>query len=120
MTVLLFVILAVSSVIYMATPLLWERYWPFLGGSVVAEIKRAKRESIWAINDIDGEYEMGKLSGDDHSALRAGLKSDLAEVMKREREVLGHGAPHGGEALPENFKRSLLTEVLRICGLNRS
>lgn len=119
MTILLFLILAVGTVIYMATPLFWERFWPFLDGSAAGEIRRAKREGLWAISDIDSEYEMGKITEGDYASLRGRLKSDLMEAMKREREVLGGAGAEESEELPHNLKRKLLFEVLRICGLKR-
>lgn len=119
MSVVVFFVLAIITFIYLAVPLMQERFWPFIDSSPVAELQREKREGLWAISDVDAELEMGKITPEDHGALRGVLKSELLEVMSREKALLGEVDAQGIEGMPASLKGKLLYEVLRICGLKK-
>lgn len=116
MSVVVFFVLALAALIYAASPLLWERFWPAFDKSLVIEIQREKKEGIWAISDVDSEYEMGKLTDHDYTALRAHLKEDLIKVMQKEKALLKNTEHQAIASVAPVFKRKLLSEVLRICG----
>ena len=118
--VIVFFILALASLIYVGAPLLHERIWPQLESRPVSEIQREKREGIWAISDVDNEYEIGKLTEEDHEKLRAGLKEELAEIMQRERSMLKAGDVPRDRDIPRPLKKRLVFEVMRICGIQGS
>ncbi len=115
--VIVFFMLAIATLVYAGSPLLGERIWPQLDSRPVTDMQREKREGIWAISDIDAEYEMGKLTTEDHAALRARMKDELAVIMQRERSMAGHVHASGERDIPLPLKKKLLFEVLRICGI---
>ena len=81
-----FFFLILFSLVYVLGPLLKESYWPFLRKGVFTEIHGDKKEGIWAISDIDFEYEMGKLTTEDYTSTRQHLKETVLPVMEKERD----------------------------------
>jgi len=118
--VIVFFILILASLIYVGAPLLRERLWPQLEERPVSQIQRKKREGIWAISDVDNEYEIGKLTEEDHQTLRASLKEDLVDVMQQERNILEAGSIPKDRDIPRPLKQRLISEVVRICGIQQS
>ncbi len=118
--VIFFFVLAIATLAYAGLPLLRERTWPELDSHPVTDIQREKREGLWAIADIDSEHEMGKLTKEDHAALRVRMKEELAVTIQKERSMAGHAYASGERDIPLPLKKKLLFEVLRICGIQRS
>ena len=118
--VIVFFTLALASVIYIGVPLLSERLWPQLESRPASQMQREKREGIWAISDVDNEYEIGKITEEDHLKLRASLKEELAEIMQRERNMMKAGDLTKDRDIPRPLKKRLLFEVMRICGIQGS
>ena len=118
--VIVFFVLAIATLAYAGAPLLKERSWPQLESHPVTDIQREKREGLWAIADVDSEYEMGKLTTEDHAALRVRMKAELATIMQRERSMSGQTYSSGESDIPPVLKKKLLFEVMRICGIQTS
>lgn len=115
--VLLFLITA-AIVLYMALPLAKDKYWPFVNIKRLKEISEEKTVGMWAITDIENEYQMGKLSEEDYRLLREQFKSEIIPLLKREQELIGKGVLKerlNGD-LDEETRQKVLLEVLRICG----
>ena len=115
--VLLFLITA-AIVLYMALPLAKDKYWPFVNIKRLKEISEEKTVGMWAITDIENEYQMGKLSEEDYRLLREQFKSEVIPLLKREQELIGKGVLKerlNGD-LDEETRQKVLLEVLRICG----
>lgn len=120
MVVLLFFALALAAGFFILSPLFLEPLWPSPPSSPLSELRRHKRMQLWAIADIDDEYDMGKLNKSDHAALREYYKTELIAVIRQEKEMLGeYGAPRVTD-IPRPLKERLLFEVTRICGRQRS
>jgi hypothetical protein len=119
MAMTLFFCLALAALLYLAVPLFWEPYWPWISKSPLEEVRKEKTMGIWAIADVDGEYEMEKLTEHDYSALRSHLKTELLEVMERERGLKKYAGSVLAHDIRPGLKRNLLYEVTRICGLKR-
>ena len=115
--VLLFLITA-TIVLYMALPLAKDKYWPFVNIKRLKEISEEKTVGMWAITDIENEYQMGKLSEEDYRLLREQFKSEIIPLLKREQELIGKGVfkERLNGDLDEETRQKVLLEVLRICG----
>jgi len=120
MNFVLFFCITLAALIYSAFPLFRQAYWPCREKSLLSEIRQEKRKGIWAIADVDSEYEMGKLTEKDHTALRAHLKNELLLTMNKEKELLQSGGRIPERDIRPDLKSKLLLEVARICGLKRS
>ena len=120
MVIVVFFVLAIATLVYAGSPLLKERSWPQIESHPVTDIQREKREGLWAISDVDSEYEMGKLTTEDHAKLRARMKAELAVIIHRERSMAGHAYASGESDIPPGLKKKLLFEVMRICGIQTS
>jgi hypothetical protein len=118
--IIIFFILAIASLIFIGLPFLAEQAWPQLESRPFTDIRRKKREGIWAISDIDSELEMGKLTTEDHAALRVRMKEELAGIIQRERDMADHDNESREQDIPLPLKKKLLFEVMRICGIQRS
>jgi hypothetical protein len=58
-----------------------------------------EREAVYtAIRDLEHDYEMGKLSGDDYQALRHGLRVRAVTLLRAEREARSAVGAHAGGA----------------------
>ncbi|MEJ2183463.1 MAG: hypothetical protein P8Y66_08060 [Nitrospirota bacterium] len=112
--------LALAAFAYVLLPLFQEKAWPFAEGHEAGELRRTRRQALWAIADVDDEYQMGKLSEQDHAALRAALKKEALPVLKRERHLMGEARRLDGKGLERGLKEDLLREVVRICGTRDS
>lgn len=119
MIAILFSFFVLISLIYILSPLLGETHWPFLSKGKLTEIHNARKEGIWAISDVDSEYEMGKLTKDDHAFLRNFLKSEVAPVIRAEKDILDP-ALKPVKGISEELKKDLIREVVRIWGRNFS
>ncbi len=116
MMVIPFFLLVLITLLYVFRPLLGESYWPFFGKGEFAELHEDKREGIWAISDLDFEYEAGKLTRDDYLSTREYLKGDVIPVLERERALSGKTASRPERAISEGLKKDIILEVSRICG----
>lgn len=120
MILLLFFCITLAAFFYLAIPVFKQPYWPCRETSPLAEIRKEKRKGIWAIADVDSEYEMGKLTEKDHAALRTQLKKELLQIMNRERALLESSGSTPEMDIEPGLKNKLLLEVSRICGLKHS
>ena len=120
MSLVIFFCLTVTVLIYLALPIFREPYWPCRETGPLSEIKKEKRKGIWAIADVDSEYEMGKLTESDYTALRGNLKNELLLVMNKEKNLLQSSGRIPEKDIRPELKNKLLIEVARICGLKRS
>jgi hypothetical protein len=120
MSLVLFFTLALAVLFYLALPIFGEPYWPCRENSPLSEIKKEKRNGIWAIADVDSEYEMGKLTESDYTELRNHLKNELLLVMNKEKELMQSGGRIPEKDIRPELKNELLVEVARICGLKHS
>ncbi len=111
-----FFFLVLFSLVYILAPLLKESCWPFLRKGVFTEIHGDKKEGIRAISDIDFEYEMGKLTGEDYASTREFLKRQAFPVLEKERDCLKKIILKPKKEIPEELKKDITKEVLRICG----
>lgn len=81
----------------------WVAVWPFFSGKGKAtdprvlelrELETEKARLIQEIQELELDYETGKLSEEDHAALEARLKGRAVEVMReideREKSALAH------------------------------
>jgi|Deesub1362A_J573_1020465.scaffolds.fasta_scaffold32171_2 hypothetical protein len=118
MIVLLLVLITIAILLYVAVPLVREPYWQFVNLRRLKEIYEEKKTGLWAITDIDNEYEMGKLSEEDYKLLREQFKSEILPVLKRERELTGMERIDGkdGDRYAEKIREEALSEVIRIWG----
>lgn len=120
MSVVVFFLLALACLLYMGSPLVMQKYWPALKSSPLSELQRARKEGIWAISDVDNEYEMGKLTEADHAYLRQRLKAELLVVMEQEKKLTEDiSMPAEDSDISPPLKKNLLAEVLRVCGIQR-
>ncbi len=113
---ILFFFLILFSLVYVLGPLLKESYWPFLRKGVFTEIHGDKKEGIWAISDVDFEYEMGKLTREDYASTREFLKRQAFPVLEKERDFSKKIILKPGKEISKNLKKDITKEVLRICG----
>ncbi len=120
MSLILFFCIALVALFYLALPIFKQPYWPCRETSPLSEIKKEKRNGIWAIADVDNEYEMGKLTESDYTALRSHLKNELLQVMNKEKKLLQDSGRTPEKDIRPELKSKLLIEVARICGLKRS
>jgi hypothetical protein len=116
----LFAGIALLILVYVLLPLLKDAYWPCGNGRELAELHRARKEGLWAIADVDEEYEMGKLTEEDYVSLRQSLKSEVIPVLKKERDIIGGAVPPSGNHVGDDLKEDMLREVMRICGTRHS
>jgi hypothetical protein len=118
MIYIILLLVTAGILIYTGMPLLREQYWPFVNLSKLREITEEKRTGIWAITDIENEFQMGKLSEEDYNMLMEQFRSEILPVLKREQELLGKSPGTSGENgnLSEGVRQRVLLEVLRICG----
>ncbi len=118
MIYILLLLVTAGILIYTGMPLLREPYWPFVNLSKLREITEEKRTGIWAITDIENEFQMGKLSEEDYNMLMKQFRSEILPVLKKEQDLLGKSPGMSGENgdLNEEIRQRVLLEVLRICG----
>ncbi len=116
MIVLLFFILILFFLVYIFIPLMKESYWPFLRKGIFSEIHGDKKVGIWAISDIDFEYEMGKLTTEDYASTREFLKGEVLPVLERERNFSKEIILKPKKELSRVLKKDIIREVLKICG----
>ena len=114
--VILFFLLILFSLLYVLSPLLKESYWPFLRKGAFTEIHGDKKEGIWAISDIDFEYEMGKLTREDYASTREFLKRQALPVLEKERDFSKKIIVKPRKEISKSLKKDIIKEVLRICG----
>ncbi|HHN65596.1 MAG TPA: hypothetical protein ENK09_09565 [Nitrospirae bacterium] len=118
MIVALLILITVVTVLYVTLPLLREPYWQYVNLNRLRDIYEEKKTGLWALTDIDNEYEMGKLSEDDYRALKEQFKTEVIPVLMEERRIVGEaivGLDNKG-SLNEKAKEAALSEVIRICG----
>ncbi len=118
MIYIILLLVTAGILIYTGMPLLREQYWQFVNLSKLREITEEKRTGIWAITDIENEFQMGKLSEEDYNMLMEQFRNEILPVLKREQELLGKSPGTSGENgnLSEGIRQRVLLEVLRICG----
>lgn len=118
MILFLLVLITIAVFLYVAVPLVRESYWQFVNLRRLKEIYEEKKTGLWAITDIDNEYEMGKLSEEDYRLLREQFKSEILPVLKRERELTGmeHIDGKDSDRHIEKIREEALSEVIRIWG----
>ncbi len=116
MMVILFFILISASLAYILLPLAGENYWPFVSEGTLAGIQTEKKEGVQAISDIDFEFEMGKLTEEDHASTREYLKRQALPALKMERDLLDRMGLNPKQEISRKLKRDINKEVLRICG----
>jgi hypothetical protein len=114
---ILFAIIVFVSFVYILVPLFGEPCWPFLKKGALTDLRRAKKEGLMAISDLDTEYEMGKLTNDDYVSLRESLKREVTPVLRKERDIKSHDVTTPVELPPDKFTSNLVREVIRICGI---
>lgn len=102
--------------VYVLYPLLAEAYWPFMRQTALSELHLAKKEGIWAISDVDSEYEMGKITEEDHNFLRRQLKSEVMPVIKQEKGLYEQISLNHKRETSVKLRKRLVSEVLRLCG----
>lgn len=118
MIVALLILITVVTVLYVTLPLLREPYWQYVNLNRLRDIYEEKKTGLWALTDIDNEYEMGKLSEDDYRTLKEQFKTEVIPVLMEERRIVGEaivGSDNKG-SLNEKAKEAALSEVIRICG----
>jgi hypothetical protein len=102
--------------VYILVPLMKESYWPFIRRGALAEIHEEKKEGLWAISDIDFEYEMGKLTREDYASTREFLKKQTLPVLEREKNLSEKIILKPKKEISRDLKKDINKEVLRICG----
>jgi len=120
MSLILFFCIAMATLFYLALPIFRQPYWPCRETGPLSELRREKRKGIWAIADVDSEYEMGKLTESDYITLRGHLKNELLVIMSKEKKLLQDSGRAPDKDIRPELKSKLLIEVARICGLKRS
>ena len=116
MIVIPFFLLMLVSLIYIFSPLLKESYWPFLKKGLFTEVQEDKKEGIWAISDVDFEYEIGKLTKEDYTSTREYLKETVLPVLEKERDFSKKIILKPRKELPVKLKTDVVREVIKICG----
>ena len=77
---------AAGAIAFLIAPLRGGRQ-PEDGAETRAARLAAEREGVYAsIRDLDEDFETGKLSEQDHTALRAELRAQAVRLLQRERE----------------------------------
>jgi hypothetical protein len=57
----------------------------------------AEREAVYsAIRDLDDDFDTGKLTPEDHAALRGGLVARAVQLLEAEREAADERRPRPG------------------------
>ena len=97
-------------------PFASDRFWPYITKQKYSVLASAKKEGIWAISDVDNEYEMGKLSEEDYNSLRKHLKAEVLPVLKKEKELLESIRYEDGAEISLQLKHDLYKEGIRHCG----
>lgn len=95
--------LVALAILWVLLGAVWIAVWPFFSGREKApdprvlelrELETEKARLIQEIQELELDYETGKLSEADHEALEARLKSRAVEVMReideREKSALAH------------------------------
>ncbi|NOX19849.1 MAG: hypothetical protein GXO99_01100 [Nitrospirae bacterium] len=115
-------VLTVIIVVYSILPLVKEKYWPFVNVKRLKEISEEKTTGMWAITDIENEYQMGKLTEKDYQLLREQFKREIIPLLKKEQELVGSGGlkERVNGDLDDDVRQKMLMEVLRICGKDMS
>ena len=114
--IILFFILMLIFLVYIFLPLMKEIYWPYTKKGELAEIRRNKKEGIRAISDIDFEFEMGKLTGEDYASTREFLKKQAVPALEKERDFSERLFSGPKKEISKKLKKEITGEVLRICG----
>ncbi|MEE9524271.1 MAG: hypothetical protein V3V59_05905 [Thermodesulfovibrionales bacterium] len=120
MTVVLFSVFVVMSLFYIFSPMFSDVYWPYLKKGMLDDLQSSRTEGIWAISDVDSEYEMGKLTKDEHAFLRKNLKEEVVPIIKQERDILKGDTLAPKREISRELKENIIKEVIRICGKNMS
>ncbi|NOZ68233.1 MAG: hypothetical protein GXP46_03085 [Deferribacteres bacterium] len=116
MMLVIFFVLMLAFLAYIFLPLAQDSYWPFVRRGALAGIQGDKKEGLWAISDVDFEYEMGKLTREDYISTRESLKREALHVLERERDLSEKIALKPKREISEALKKDITREVLRICG----
>ncbi len=116
MMLIIFFILMLVFIAYILVPLAQDSYWPFVKRGSLAGIQGDKKEGLWAISDVDFEYEMGKLTREDYISTRESLKREALHVLQRERAFSEKIVLKPEKEISEGLKKDITGEVLRICG----
>ncbi len=115
-TLLLWTLLTAVTLIFVFLPLLKEAYWPFVKGGPLTGLYEEKKTGLWAITDLDTEYEMGKLTPEEYRALREEFKQEVLGVLKEEKKILMASGVSTPKTIHVPVRNRILSEVLRICG----
>jgi hypothetical protein len=83
---------------------------------VMSELHMAKREGIMAITDIDTEYEMGKLTQEEHTVLREFFKGEVLPILKKEKDFQRDSISSPKREISTDLRRDIIREVMRVCG----
>jgi len=85
MTEIIGVILAVITAVFIGYPLFQKQKGKasFALNHRSQELEARKKEIYAAIRDIDFDYQMGKLTKEDHAALREQYKTEAIGMMKQ-------------------------------------
>ncbi|HDH01039.1 MAG TPA: hypothetical protein ENG80_04435 [Nitrospirae bacterium] len=116
MILAVFFLFSLLLLFYILSPIFGERYWPFMRGGVFEQLYGERKTGIWAISDVDAEYEMGKLTEEDHSLLREQFKAEVAPVLLREKELTINSGLSPEKGLSGELREEMIKEVIRICG----
>ena len=68
------------------------------GTGQTADLVARREQLLFALQDLDFELETGKLSREDHAALRAHLEADTVEVLQQLDGATGASAHPGADA----------------------
>jgi hypothetical protein len=104
-----FAALAAAGVIaFLIAPLRGGRQQQEQTGETRVERLAAEREVVYAsIRDLDEDFETGKLTSQDHAALRGELRAQAVRLLQAEREAApaaASGCPSCGAELPQDAR----------------
>lgn len=116
MILVMYIILVAAVSMYIILPFAKDRFWPYIESKKYTAIASAKKEGIWAISDVDNEYELGKLTDKDYETLRKHLKAEVFPVLKKEKELLESIRYTDGDEISLELKHDLYKEVIKHCG----
>jgi len=100
-TMALTIVAAAAGIFFLVAPLRRTSRTP-LTDEDKATPTRLERENVYvAIQDLDHDFETGKLEREDHETMRAGLRARAIELLREERNLAATQTQHQSAAPPQ-------------------
>jgi hypothetical protein len=93
MTVLGLSLILLAAVAWILVPLWRQRNEMPQGPNEADEIEASHRQLLLALQDLDFEFQTGKLSPEDHQTMRHRLQGEAVAVLQKLEQLRGPGDP---------------------------